>query len=127
MANQSALTSSFATHYESHRSEETLLYAVIEEHYPRFLKRLEAEGTSLPRFVTDEFLEKTQRDVARFLKDDWLLYPSALVTAEETCACYFTVFFPKAVTQIWPYFVSFVPIAGIIRFAGVFSYTGLLK
>ena len=82
--------------YESHRPEETLLYAVIEEHYPRFLKRLEAEGTSLPRFVTDEFLEKTQRDVAKLLRDDWLLYPSASVTAEETCACYFTVFFSKA-------------------------------
>lgn len=79
-------------HYECHRSEEPLLYAVIEEHYPRFLKLIEAEGTSLPRFVTDEFLKKTQRDVARFLRDDWLLYPSALVTAEETCACYFTVF-----------------------------------
>ena len=36
MANQTALTQSFSTFtYERHRPEETLLYALIEEHYPR--------------------------------------------------------------------------------------------
>ena len=29
--------------------------ALIEEHYPRFLERLEAEGVSLPHLVNEEF------------------------------------------------------------------------
>ncbi len=35
--------------YERHRPEQTPLYALIDEHFPRFLERLEAEGISLPR------------------------------------------------------------------------------
>ena len=31
------------------------LYALIEEHFPRFLERLEAEGVSLLRCVKEEF------------------------------------------------------------------------
>ena len=31
----------------------------------------------------------------------------------ETCACCFTVFFPKAVTQICTFFVSFMPKAAV--------------
>ena len=31
------------------------LYALIEEHYPSFVERLEAEGVSLPHFVMEEF------------------------------------------------------------------------
>ena len=46
MANQPALTPSFTTFtYERHRSEETPLSALTEEHYPRFLERLEAAGS----------------------------------------------------------------------------------
>ena len=41
--------------YERHRPEQTPLYAVVEEHFPRFLERLEAEGVSLPHFVNEEF------------------------------------------------------------------------
>ena len=41
--------------YERHRSEETPLYRIVETHYPRFLARLEAEGTALPAFVKREF------------------------------------------------------------------------
>ena len=41
--------------YERHRPEQTRLYALIEEHFPRFLQRLEAEGVSLPHFVIEEF------------------------------------------------------------------------
>ena len=41
--------------YERHRPEQTPLYALIEEHFPRFLERLEAEGVSLPHFVKEEF------------------------------------------------------------------------
>ena len=32
--------------YERHRPEQTPLYALVEEHFPRFLQRLEAEGVS---------------------------------------------------------------------------------
>ena len=41
--------------YERHRPEQTPLYALIDEHFPRFLQRLEAEGVSLPHFVKEEF------------------------------------------------------------------------
>ena len=41
--------------YERHRPEQTPLYALVEEHFPRFLQRLDAEGVSLPHFVTEEF------------------------------------------------------------------------
>ena len=41
--------------YERHRPEQTPLFALINEHFPRFLQRLEAEGVSLPQFVNDEF------------------------------------------------------------------------
>ena len=42
--------------YERHRPEPTRLYALIEEHFPRFLERLDAEGVSLPHFVIEELL-----------------------------------------------------------------------
>ena len=41
--------------YERHRPEQTPLYALVEEHFPRFLERLDAEGVSLPHFVIEEF------------------------------------------------------------------------
>ena len=56
MASSTALTlPGDATTYERHRPEHTPLYALIEEHYPRFVERLEAEGVSLPHFVMEEF------------------------------------------------------------------------
>jgi hypothetical protein len=42
--------------YERRRPEETLLYQLVEEHWPRFLERAEAQG-GLPRFVVREFEE----------------------------------------------------------------------
>ena len=44
-----------ASTYQRHRPEQTPLYALIDEHFPRFLERLEAEGASLPHFVNEEF------------------------------------------------------------------------
>ncbi len=41
--------------YESHRPEKTLLYQVIEQHYPDFLSEMEAQERSLPSYVQDEF------------------------------------------------------------------------
>ena len=41
--------------YKRHRPEQIPLYALVEEHFPRFVERLEAEGVSLPHFVREEF------------------------------------------------------------------------
>ena len=40
--------------YERRRPEETLLYQLVERHWPRFRQRAEVEG-ELPKFVIDEF------------------------------------------------------------------------
>ena len=40
--------------YERRRPEETLLYQLVREHWPRFLERAEEQG-GLPRFVVREF------------------------------------------------------------------------
>ena len=56
MAASTALAlSGDAPTYERHRPEQTPLYALIEEHFPRFLQWLEADGVSLPHFVGEEF------------------------------------------------------------------------
>ena len=41
--------------YARHRPEQTLLYRLVEEHYPAFEARLAAEGRPLPRYVAREF------------------------------------------------------------------------
>ena len=41
--------------YERHRPEQTLLYQLIEQHYPRFLAHLSSEGRTLPGYVQREF------------------------------------------------------------------------
>ncbi len=41
--------------YECHRPEKTLLYQIIEQHYPKFLSELEAQDRPLPSYVQDEF------------------------------------------------------------------------
>lgn len=41
--------------YARHRPEETLLYALVERHYPEFAATREAAGRSLPKYVQDEF------------------------------------------------------------------------
>ena len=43
--------------YERHRPEETLLYQLIETHYPAFRAQLEAQGQTLPAFVKQEFVD----------------------------------------------------------------------
>jgi hypothetical protein len=45
-----------ASAYERHRPEETVLYQLVEEHWPRFRERAGAVG-SLPKFVVREFEE----------------------------------------------------------------------
>jgi ribosomal protein S27E len=41
--------------YQRHRPEQTALYSIIAEHYPRFLQEIERSGGHLPRFVRQEF------------------------------------------------------------------------
>ena len=41
--------------YERHRPEQTLLYRLIEKHYPALVEQLEFQGKSLPAHVHREF------------------------------------------------------------------------
>lgn len=41
--------------YERHRPETTLLYQIIQQHWPRFQAELGSQGKHLPNFVTQEF------------------------------------------------------------------------
>lgn len=41
--------------YERHRPEQTLLYQLVEQHYPAFVTQLAAEGKVLPGYVHQEF------------------------------------------------------------------------
>ena len=41
--------------YERHQPEHTLLYQLVEKHYPVFKASLEQQGKSLPRYIQQEF------------------------------------------------------------------------
>jgi hypothetical protein len=41
--------------YERHRPEATLLYRLVERHYPEFASLREAAGRPLPQYVQEEF------------------------------------------------------------------------
>ena len=44
-----------ASAYHRHRPEQTALYAIVAEHYPRFVQAIEQSGGYLPKFVRQEF------------------------------------------------------------------------
>ncbi len=44
-----------AVRYERHRPETTLLYQLVDAHYPVFADRMVAQGTPLPDHVQREF------------------------------------------------------------------------
>ena len=46
-----------APRYERHRPEQTLLYQIVDKHYPDFLAQLAAEGKFLPDHVQQEFVD----------------------------------------------------------------------
>ena len=48
-------SSAQAAYYERHRPEQTLLYQLVERHYPAFKASLEAQGQHLPRYIQQEF------------------------------------------------------------------------
>lgn len=54
-AARSAGTGFGANYYQRHRPEQTLLYQIIEQHYPAFTKQLALRGTALPDYVQREF------------------------------------------------------------------------
>ena len=41
--------------YQRHQPEQTLLYQLIEQHYPAFINQLAIQGTILPGYVQREF------------------------------------------------------------------------
>ena len=41
--------------YQRHQPEQTLLYRIIEQHYPVFTAHLAEQGTELPSYVRQEF------------------------------------------------------------------------
>ncbi len=47
------LESTFA--YERHRPEATLLYQLVETHWPEFVAYMQAHGLTVPGFVVREF------------------------------------------------------------------------
>lgn len=44
-----------AGRYRRHRSEQTLLYRIVEEYYPTFAALMEEQGRELPGYVQREF------------------------------------------------------------------------
>ena len=46
-----------SSRYERHRPERTLLYQLVEEHYPALKVHLAAQGSALPDYVEREFDE----------------------------------------------------------------------
>ena len=54
-AARSAGTGAGAYPYQRHRPEQTLLYQIIEQHYPLFATHMAAQGRPLPDYVQGEF------------------------------------------------------------------------
>lgn len=46
--------------YQRHQPEQTLLYQLVQEHYPAFQEHQAAEGRSLPDYVQQEFADFLQ-------------------------------------------------------------------
>ena len=47
----------FTPGYQRHQPEQTLLYQIIEHHYPEFQTLMEAQNRPLPKYVQKEFDE----------------------------------------------------------------------
>ena len=54
-ASAAATAQATAPTYARHAPERTLLYALIQAHYPDFIARLSAQDRSLPEYVREEF------------------------------------------------------------------------
>ena len=56
-AGREAVLGAQAHRYERHCPEQTLLYQLVEEHYPAFVAELAAQGREVPGYVAREFEE----------------------------------------------------------------------
>ena len=56
-AGREAVLGAEAHRYERHCPEQTLLYQLVEEHYPAFVAELAAQGREVPAYVAREFEE----------------------------------------------------------------------
>ena len=54
-----------AGRYRRHDPKQTLLYQIIEQHYPAFAAHLATQGTELPGYVQREFEDYLKRNRVR--------------------------------------------------------------
>ncbi len=54
-ANRQASPSPGTHRYQRHRPEQTLLYRIVQQHYPALVDQLAAQGATLPKYVGREF------------------------------------------------------------------------
>jgi len=73
-----------AVRYERHRPETTLLYQLVDEHYPTFADRMAAQGTPLPAYV--------QREFEDYLRCGRLEHGFLRVRCESCCAEHLVAF-----------------------------------
>lgn len=90
-----------APRYARHAPERTLLYALVEAHYPDFIARLEAEDRSLPEYVREEFDEYLRCGV---LEHGFLRVVCEQCHAERLVAfsCKKRGFCPSCGRGVWP-------------------------
>ncbi|SVC23463.1 uncharacterized protein METZ01_LOCUS276317 [marine metagenome] len=68
--------------YQRHRPEQTLLYQLVEKHYPAFAEMMQFQGKPLPYHVFKEFEEflkcgRLEHGFLRVVCDYWQLMQSA--------------------------------------------------
>jgi hypothetical protein len=57
LPSREASATNLIPHYERHRSEQTLLYQLVERYYPQFVDLRESQGRALPSYVQRTFEE----------------------------------------------------------------------
>ncbi len=90
-----------ASRYERHRPERTLLYQLVEEHYPALKVHLTAQGSTLPGYVEREFEDYL---ACGRLENGFLRVRCDSCHAERLVAfsCKRRGFAPAAVLGAWP-------------------------
>lgn len=92
--------------YERHRPETTLLYQLIQEHWPRFQAELGSQGKRLPKFVAQEFEEylKCGRLEYGFLRVrcESCHHEKLTSAAPSTSVVKNAAFAPVAGLDVWP-------------------------
>jgi len=73
-----------AGRYQRHRPEQTLLYRIVEQHYPVFAEHMAAQGRPLPDYV--------QREFEDYLRCGWLAHGFLRVRCESCHAEHLVAF-----------------------------------